>query len=389
MDHAAAYTKNSNPDTHAQIGLGAATELAGNTDATVRVLENNQEVGRKDCVPVTNSLISVEQLQLRGLSGFDGVRCSTNVLAWQITFDGATWYDLGRSGGHRLYWLEAAPTIGGVTNYAIDKATGFANGAADVPAAIRSGMRGVINYDPADAINPDPLTVFNDGVGICTDFGNLLVTLAQSVGFNANPVMFFGGFESLGRNVWICRGGSYTNLTNVNALDNAYHPSGGATGWDFNYHVIARINGQLQDAALNRPGYDAQAVHGGKTVYLLELSPGNLPAAQVGLPYNAVIPRRPHTVAVTLRDYPGLVTNAAFDPSSLIALKIPEAVPSPIPVGVGWAAAAGIPAGLSLNGAQGLLSGTPTTAGSFNFQVTTSGAGVSTNGQFNLDVTNP
>ncbi len=389
VTHAAAYTKNATPNVNARIGLGAGSVVENVTEATVRVLDGGREVGRKDRASITPTLVDVTGLTLTGLSGSDAVRSTNNVLTWQVTIDGNTWVSLGNSGSHLLYWLEGAPTTAAVKNYAIARATAFANGSGDVPGAIRTGIRSVVNYDPADAINPDPLTVFTDGIGICTDFGNLLTLLAQSVGFTANTVMFFGGFESLGRNIWISRGGNYQNLTNVNALDNAYHPGGGATGWDFNYHVISRINGALQDAALNRPGYDAQAVHGGKIVHLLELAPGTLPAAQTGVVYDQIVPRRPHTVAVTLREYGDMVTLAAFDATNLLALNVPEAMASPIDVGVGWAAGANLPAGLAFDAALGRLTGTPTTAGNYDFNVTTAGAGLSATGAYHMDVTTP
>jgi len=85
-------------------------------------------------------------------------------------------------------------------------------------------MRGKLNYDPEDDINADPLTVFDDGVGICTDFGNLLTLLALSVGVRANTVMFWGGFESMGKNVWVTLAGKLLSLVNVKSPNPALNP---------------------------------------------------------------------------------------------------------------------------------------------------------------------
>lgn len=372
-DHAAAYSINTNPDVNARIVFGAGTTIGAANTATVRVKEGATILGQQAGVPITAQSIQVNHLNLAHLPLSDAVRATTRTLQWEISLDGATWINLGLSGSHLLYWIAGAPrTSAQVTNFAIDKATTYINGGADLAGAIRTGIRGQVNYNPADPINPDPLTVYNDGVGICADFANLLTLVAQSVGLNANTVMFYGGFESLGKSVWMTTDAnfpngnpSFTNLTNTRALDNSYHPGGGAAGWDFNYHAISRIEGQLHDAALNRPGYDAQAFHQGKIVRFLEFDGGGLPNAQVGAAYHAAIPRRDHTVQVTLREYGDAIQNATF--GDVLPLRYPAAQASPIEVPVGWFAP-NLPAGLMLN-ALGQITGTPTTAGNANIAI--------------------
>jgi len=383
-DHAAAYTMNTNPNVRAQITFGDGSAIENADAASVRVKEGDVVRGQADNVAITNAGIEVNPINLVGLTGSDAMRQQTNTLTWELTVDGGNWINLGNSGGHLLYWLVGAPTTANPTTFAIDKITRYVNGNADPVTAIRTGLRGEINYDPADPINADPLSVYNDGVAICTDFGNLLVLLAKNAGYNANTVMFWGGFEYAGRPIWICEGGSFVNLHNTRALDNAYHPGGGAAGWNFNYHVIARIAGNLQDAALNRPGYEATAVHAGKQAKMIQLAPGAMPDATVGTAYSEEIPRFGHNIDVTLKEYGERVVNADFN--NILPLKVPVGAPSPISIGVGWAAGAGLPAGLAIDPNNARITGTPTAAGNTNFDLTTNGAGMTDTGAYSINV---
>jgi hypothetical protein len=272
-----------------------------------------------------------------------------------------------------VYWLHAAPQTAPLYNFAVTKATGYVAGAGNVAASIRTGLRNEINYNPSDPINPDPLSVYADGVAICTDFANLLTMLAQSVGLTANSVMFWGGFQSLGRNIWVTLGGAYghINLVNVRSTNPAYNmPTAPISplGWAFNYHAISRIGGVLQDAALDRQGIDAQAAHNGKVVRLLEPAAVPLARGRVGTVYSRNIRRRGHTVGIEIRDYGSRITSANF--SDVYPLVFPAAAVSPYSVPVTWSITAGsLPAGLILGSATGNVNGTPTSAGTTTFTV--------------------
>jgi hypothetical protein len=222
-------------------------------------------------------------------------------------------------------------------------------------------------YDPGDPINTDPLSVYADGKGICTDYANLLTLLALSVGIPSNAVMFWGGFQYAGRNIWVTKGGTYLTLTHVNTPVHGYAPTG---GWDFNYHAISRINGVLHDAALDREDIAADAFHDGKIIRLIDTAASvTLPDATVGTLYSHIIPRTDHTVAVTIRDYGPKIEDITFT-TDVIAIHVPMSAASPFNIGVIWAITGGtIPPGLSLNPLIGEITGTPTTAGTFTFNM--------------------
>jgi hypothetical protein len=206
--------------------------------------------------------------------------------------------------------------------------------------------------------------VLGDGVGICTDYGNLLTLLARSAGLTANAVMFWGGFSSLGRNVWVTVAGGLTSLVKVKSPDPAFNPLPPADGWAFTYHAVSRIEGVLHDAALDRDGIDGEAVHNGKVIHLAEGDPAGPPGATKGTAYSAPLPRKPHTVALTIRDYGPQITSATF--GDVFAAGVLPGAASPVDVPVMWSVAAGaLPAGLTLDPFSGVLSGTPSAAGSF------------------------
>ncbi|MCW5854209.1 MAG: DUF4157 domain-containing protein [Anaerolineae bacterium] len=384
-DHAAAYTKGANPVVNATFNVGSlpgggdAGADAGPATVAVRVKEGGAVRATRAGITPASGAVTVAGLPLVGLTGSTGVRASNYNLDWELSTDGGTtWATMVTTGSHLLYWLYAPPLAAPLRNVSVARATTYAGGAVAGPAvaaAIRSGLRGSVNYSPSDPINGDPLTVFDDGVGICTDFANLLTLLARSVGMNANTVLYWGGFQSLGENIRVTLAGGLASLNNVKSPNPAYNPPG-RTGWDFTYHAISRIEGVLQDAALDRTGYDAQAVHDGKIVHLVELAGGAPPAGTVGTPYNYDIPRQDHTIAVTVRDYGPYLSGAEI--GNYAGLGVPVGASSPIEVPVLWTTGvAALPAGLTLNPATGALTGTPTAAGTFAITVSVQAPGTS------------
>lgn len=360
IDHAVAYTKNASPVLDAQFQVGHNFSRINIPNISVRVLEGSTVCGTGSAT-ISGDTATVSGITVAGLTNSDKVRSSSHSLIWEVSLNRTIWQKIATTSPHLIYWLQAIPTTIPLYNYAVDKATGYAASiGGDVATAIRSGLHGELSYDPADLINSNPLTIFSDGKAICTDFGNLLTLLACSVGLNANDVMFWGGFQSLGKNIWVTEAGGYTNLVGVNPGN-----------WSFNYHVISRINGILHDAALNRTGIDAQALHAGKVIRLVELNPAALPKAKKGTAYSEVIPRKDHTVQVTIRDYGSLITDSTFrSGGDIYALQVSTASPSPVNVPVTWSLSGStLPPGLSLNPLTGLLSGTPTSDGVFTVSI--------------------
>jgi hypothetical protein len=370
--HAAAYTRGSAPKVNARFPFGSGPPTQRLPPVTVRVKEAGTVRGTQTGVTPTDT-VEVTGLTLTGLTGSAQIRSQSHTLEWETSVDGASWLPLKTPSFHLLHWLHGAPLETPTRTLAVSKALSYANGTGTPGAAaaeIRSGLRRDLKYSPKDPINADPLTVFADGVGICTDFGNLMALLARSIGLTANTVMFWGGFETVGTPVWITLVGSYRNLSNVHSPRPELNPPDSPAGWSFNYHVIARVEGTLHDPALDRIGIEADAIHAGKVVHLVELAGTPLPGATMGSYYVAPIPRRDHVVTVTTKDYGARIDASLFDTIVKLELALTAASPADIPVG--WAVTAGsLPAELKLDPKTGIISGTLASKGVAAFTVTT------------------
>jgi hypothetical protein len=378
-DHAAAYTRNASPRVVARAGLPANMSAAASGTVTVRVKEGTDVRGTQNGLSPAAGAVNLD-LRLSNLGGSDAVRAREYSLAWEASLDGANWVPLMTTGPHRIYWLFGPPLTSPLYAMSANKLTTYAAGrtaAQDVASAIRSGMRTIdhLTYSPSDPIDPVPLDIYSNGVGICTDYANTLTHLALSAGLHANAVMFYGGFQTVGKNVWASLGGSYINLVNVRSPNPAFNPPLNPAGWAFNYHAISRIEGVLHDAALDRTGIDAAAVHAGKIIRLVELAATPLAAGNQRVAYTNGIQRRDHVVAVTIRDYGERIDSSAF--SEVFPLQIPVGAPSTINVPVHWATVgSSMPPGLALNPLNGLVTGTPTSAGTFSLRIRTFTTGI-------------
>ncbi len=372
--HAHAYTHNKPAKADAIFELPADATDPIPVPTTVRVLEGGEVRGETQSVIKTGTIVRVFDMPMTGLTGSDAVGQNEYSLEWQWSNNGTTWVPLGTSGKHPLFWLYAAPPAQApLYTAAVKRATRYAAGLTDAQAvanAVRAGPRIVdgMAYNPADPIDDDPLDVYTLRVGICTDYANLLMLLARSVGLAAHTVMFYGGFRSLGHDIWVALGHPYRgiNLIDVSSPHPGFNPPPGSFpdlspgGWPFNYHAIAQIEGVLQDAALDRGGPPTgQALHQGLQVYFVELA-GTLPPATVGELYLERIPRRMHTVDMVFNHYNRYITGADFIP--VVPLYVAQNQPSPYYTPVTWLASA-YPSltsvGLRFHEGEGFLVGEP------------------------------
>ncbi|CAL9423474.1 hypothetical protein SUDANB120_01896 [Streptomyces sp. enrichment culture] len=327
----------------------------------------NQQVGASSFVaPIAGqNLFLMSQLQLP----VQGVGTAVHGVSWRLAREntpgqgqeiGTTAHEV-----HRLYGTPQTHARADAVVAAMSMLAGQTDAQA-VATALRHSLRMRVQYDPSDPINDDPLTILTDGRGVCADYANLLVLLARTVGLPANTVMFWGGFFANDQMVWAGDVGNMVNLTNVQALDTQWHPGQAQQGWDFQYHAIARVGGVLHDAALDREGFDGQAVHAGRRVAFHRFGPGDvLPDAAQGSLYTYLIPREEETVAVTSQDY-GDRAQAAF-PAHVLEIPANAAGTYFAPV-LNAVPADGLPPGLFLD-PTGVIQGTPTAVGAYTFTV--------------------
>jgi hypothetical protein len=128
----------------------------------------------------------------------------------------------------------------------------------------------------------------------------------------------------------------------------------------------------LHDAALDRTGIEAQAIHEGTSIHLVELAETSLPAGRRGHAYETVIPRNGSTVEVSIRHYSSYVTSEIYTTASRFRLAVAEGTPSPVLVPVVWSVAGRMPRGLTLTqgpAARGRVSGIPTRLGTRRFTI--------------------
>ncbi|GAA1569887.1 eCIS core domain-containing protein [Streptomyces globosus] len=326
----------------------------------------NQQVGESSFVaPIPGqNLFLLSALRLP----VNGVGTTVHGVSWRLVRENAPGQgqeiDTTAHDVHRLYGTPQTHARADAVVAAMSMLAGQTDAQA-VATALRHSLRMRVQYDPSDPINDDPLTVLTDGRGVCADYANLLVLLAQTVGLPANTVMVWGGFFANDQMVWAGGVGNMINLTNVQALDTQWHPGQAQQGWDFQYHAIARVGGVLHDAALDRDGFDGQAVHAGRRVAFHRFGPGDvLPDGAEGTRYAWLIPREEETVAVTAQDY-GDQAQAAF-PAHV--LEIPPNTTGTYFAPVLTLAAGALPPGLSLD-ATGMIQGVPTLLGAYSFTV--------------------
>ncbi|MFH9266018.1 DUF4157 domain-containing protein [Streptomyces sp. NPDC017546] len=312
---------------------------------------------------------------LAGAPGLGAVGQSVQFVEW-ILHAGNTSVPLPGIHPISLYRLLGAPTTANPRYEAVEAATRFAHGqtgAQDAATALRGAISATIPYNGAQVLTADPLTLLASAPNgaVCSDFANLHILLAQALGIQANAVMFWGGFMYGGRSVWASDPAMSNNtLTRVQAINPANNPPGNPQGWDFTYHAIANIGGTLHDAALNREGYDAQAIHDGLAVFLPQLLPQTTFAATAQSAFSASLAPTldMEAVHVALRQHGDQITAADFAANMLVSLPIPPGTQGvyqdPVRLSYG-----NLPAGITLQD-DGTLSGTPTATGFYVFTVT-------------------
>ncbi|MFJ9434280.1 Ig domain-containing protein [Streptomyces sp. NPDC101490] len=325
--------------------------------------------------PVAGMMIF--DVPLTALPGAGTVGNTSPMIDWVLVDANNTMVPLHQT-MHTFYRLFDNPTTG-MRMDAVHEATTMAGGQNDgqgVATALRGAIKARVPYNGAQLLCPDPLALLSSAPAgaVCSDFANLHIMLAQTLGLQANAVMFWGGFQHGGHSVWASDAATANTLTNVRATDPANNPGGGQQGWDFTYHAIANIGGTLHDAALNREGYAAEAIHEGLLVFLPELlpTPATPFAATTQSAFSASLAAdfALETVGVTRRQHGDQITNADFAANVLNIMPIPPGTQAAHQDPVQLTGGA-LPPGLVLD-PDGTLAGTPTTPGHYAFTVSSS-----------------
>lgn len=352
-DHAAAYTVGATPTVNARIALNAAAPTSGTL--TLRAQIGGTVV---DAQATGSGSTLTASLALGGLPGSTAFGQQAFNIDWLASADGTTFNPVGTS-AHLLYWLAGSPT-GPLYSKAANRATGYASLNSNPATALRQGIHRDVPYDPAGPFRTTELAALDmyDGTAyVCASFGNLLVVLARSVGLSADPIMYYGGVIESGVPIWVSRAPGNATI---------HHVMPG--NWTFTYHAFAVIGGTEHDAALNRIGIAADVIMQGHQVLVADVSPATAPHTAQGAAYSHTLERAPKTVALQNQTRGGLITNGWFN---LIVVQVPAGAASPYAHPVTWSLTSGaLPPGLSLDPRTGVIAGTATTAGNYDFGIT-------------------
>jgi hypothetical protein len=352
VDHAAAYTASAVPTVNARIALTAPAPTSGTLTLRARVGSTNV-----DAHATASGNMLTASLPLAGLPGSTAFGQQAFNIDWLASADGTTFNAVGTS-AHTLYWLVGSP-IGPFYSTAANRATGYAPLDGSPAVALRHGVHRDVPYNPAGPFKPtelDALSMYDGAAYVCASFGNLLVVLARSVGLSASPIMYYGGVVEAGHPIWVSRAPSMATIHNVQPGN-----------WTFTYHAFAVIGGVEHDAALDRIGIQADVIMQGQQVMVSDVAPATAPHATQGTAYNHPLERAPKSVGLQNQARGGLITNSWFN---LIVVGVPPGAPNPYPYPVGWSVTSGaLPPGVTLHPGTGVLAGTPTAAGTYDFAI--------------------
>lgn len=254
-DLPAAYKSGSTVKMFATLGINPSIS---NTSVKIRVKRGNDVMGVKD-VTISGSSTTVTNITTM-LVLESTVKTTSPTFTWEISYDGGTkWFPMNNSGPHKIHWTYDAPlgppfrndnghTDSAIYDLAVEKASGYANGSADLSTIISRINTGVDNetvYNPGNSIGSfHPLKAYTTLSGIqCSDEANLLRGLLRSIGIDGSVLFVWAGPNA--NTMWLYRVGN-TGLAASFRITRASHDAS-PTNPHFTFHAVVSTNGTWYD----------------------------------------------------------------------------------------------------------------------------------------------
>jgi hypothetical protein len=253
----AAYRAGSTVTIFAKLGIEPSVS---NTSARVRVKRGNDVMGTKD-ITLSGTSITITGMATT-LALENTVKISSPTFTWEISYDGGnTWFPMGNTGPHKLYWTYSTPlspsfqeSFNGATDaslydLALDKACGAANGSSDLSTIVSRINQQVASdtfYDPGRALGDHPLEAYTQPC-LCADLASLLRGLIRSIGIDGSVRYIWAGPNSVTKGLFIV--GSVGDQGSFNPSFRVLRGSAdrAPTNPHFSYHAVVPVGGTLYD----------------------------------------------------------------------------------------------------------------------------------------------
>ena len=268
-DNAPTWKSSQNPDLPAAYASGSTVTMfatlgiepsVSNTSAKIRVKRGTDIMGTKD-VTLSGTSTTITSITTT-LALESTVKISSPTFTWEISYDGGnTWFPMGNSGPHKIYWTYGAPlsppfqrSFNGVTDpalydLALEKACGAANGSSDaatIVSRINNQVASETFYNPGFLLPGHPLGAYTHEC-LCADLASLLRGLIRSIGIDGPVQYIWAGPNSITTRLFII--GSIGDEGSFNPSFRIIRNStdGARTNPHFAYHAVVSVGSTLYD----------------------------------------------------------------------------------------------------------------------------------------------
>ncbi len=268
-DNAPTWKSSNNPDLPAAYAKGGTVTMfatlgidpsISNTSAKIRVKRGTDVMGTKD-VTISGTTTTITGITTT-LALESTVKTSSLTFIWEISYDGGTtWFPMGNSGPHKIYWTFGTPlsppfqqsfngsSDSALYDLALEKACGAANGASDsatIVSRINQQVAADTFYDPSDALFAHPLNAYSDHC-LCADLASLLRGLIRSIGIDGSVRYIWAGPNSTTERLFIVGSRGDQGDLNPSFRVTRSATDGASTNPHFAYHAVVPVGGTLYD----------------------------------------------------------------------------------------------------------------------------------------------